>query len=92
MHAECVGVLGHGYYATGPQRDVRDVPPSRSRPMRPAVKADCRTRGCEHSVLERLEWVETVAGLYDSFEVGEHRAAGVPPGCLGGRATLRRTE
>jgi hypothetical protein len=26
MHAECAGVLGPGYYATGPQRDVRDVP------------------------------------------------------------------
>ena len=25
-HAECAGVSGPGYYATGPQRDVRDVP------------------------------------------------------------------
>jgi hypothetical protein len=26
MHAECAGVSGLGYYVTGPQRDVRDVP------------------------------------------------------------------
>jgi len=25
MHAECAGVSGPGYYAAGPQRDVRDV-------------------------------------------------------------------
>ena len=40
MHAECAGVSGPGYYATGPRLDVPDV----SAKLQPSSYASCGHR------------------------------------------------
>ena len=47
MHAECAGVLGPGYYATGPLLDVQDVLRKITAVLYDLrAWVDCRTRGC----------------------------------------------